>query len=199
MSRKKQAILHSATVLFAQKGFKDTAIAELAKATQVAEGTIFYHFKNKTDLFLAVLEGVREGIISEFERYIGGRRFDTGLAMVEEVIAFYLYLASHQEAWFLLLHRHYPYELARMNTECRGHLEAIYNALVDLFEGAIATGQADGSIDALPSRKTAFILFSMVNGLIWLKSYGLYDPATFYKEVLSSCRRILAPHDKEIE
>jgi len=49
MTVKKQRILEAATVLFAEKGFKDTSIAELAGITDTAQGTIFYHFKNKFD------------------------------------------------------------------------------------------------------------------------------------------------------
>ena len=57
---KKQAILEAATRLFSVKGFKDTSMAELSKMIGVAQGTIFYHFKNKEELFLAVLERTKE-------------------------------------------------------------------------------------------------------------------------------------------
>ena len=67
---KKEAILQAATILFSTKGFKDTSMNELCKMTGVAEGTIFYHFKNKQDLFLAVLEAIKWEIIEEFENYL---------------------------------------------------------------------------------------------------------------------------------
>lgn len=192
MPPKKQAILRAATILFGEKGFKDTSVAEIAQITGAAEGTIFYHFKNKTELFLAVLEGVKSGILREFDEYISGRYFDHGLEMVEEVIAFYLYLAGHREEWFLLLNRHYPYELSRVNAECRGYLEAIYSTLVDLFEGAILKGQGDGSIEKMPSRKIALLLYAMVHGLVWLKFHDLYDTGTLYQELLVVCRKLLS-------
>ena len=192
MANKKQTILHIATFLFAQKGFNETSIAEVARMTQSAEGTIFYHFKTKNDLFLAVLSGVKEGISKEFEEYLGTKRFETGLEMIGEVIAFFFYLAAHHEDWFMLIQRHYPYELARTNVECRGHLEAIFNTLINLFEAAIARGQEDGSIGSLPTRKTALLLFSMVNGLVWVKFHDLYDPASLYEELQRACHRILS-------
>jgi AcrR family transcriptional regulator len=191
VAKKKRTILNAATILFAEKGFNETTTAELARLTKSAEGTIFYHFKTKTDLFLAILEDVKEGIIQEFDQYVGERDFNNGLEMMEEVIAFFLYLAGHKEEWFRLIQRHYPYEFARVNQECRGHLESIYNTLLDLFEGAIMRGQMDGSIRELHPRKTALLLFSMVNGLIWLKFHDLYDTGTLYNELLAYCRRIL--------
>jgi AcrR family transcriptional regulator len=196
MAEKKRAILDAATVLFAEKGYNETSIAELAHITGSAEGTIFYHFKTKNHLFLAVLSGVKQGITREFEQYVGTHRFKTGLEMIGEVIAFFFYLAAHHEEWFLLIQRHYPYELARINEECRGHLEAIFNTLIDLFEAAIRRGQEDGSIRALPTRKMALVLFSMVNGLAWLKFHDLYDAASLYQELFAACQKMLAKGDR---
>jgi len=191
MPKKKDAILRAAIVLFSEKGFKDTSVTDLAAMTGAAEGTIFYHFKSKENLFLEILKRVREKIIEEFNIYIAERSFETGLDMAEGVVSFYLYLAGTMEHGFLLLHRHYPYELALVNPVCREHLEAIYNCLVDIFERAITLGQEDGSISAAHSRKVALILFSMVDGLVRFKTYNLYDAGALYNELISSCRRML--------
>jgi len=53
---KKQAILEVATKLFSKNGFKDTSMADLANVIGTAQGTIFYHFNTKEQLFLAVLK-----------------------------------------------------------------------------------------------------------------------------------------------
>ncbi|OPX40585.1 MAG: TetR/AcrR family transcriptional regulator [Deltaproteobacteria bacterium] len=188
---KRTNILKAALRLFAEKGFRDTTMTELSKVTGAAEGTIFYHFKTKEDIFLAILENARKEIIGEFERYFRETRFPNGLEMMEGVISFYLYLSARMEDPFLLLHRHYPYQLAEKNQVCREHLEAIYNCLVDFFEQAITQGQEDGSIRAMPARKTALLLFTMVDGLIRFKNYNLYDASALYSEVIDVSRRML--------
>jgi AcrR family transcriptional regulator len=53
MTKKKQ-IMSVATKLLSLKGYKDTSMAELAKITGVAQGTIFYHYNSKEELFLAI-------------------------------------------------------------------------------------------------------------------------------------------------
>ena len=95
------------------------------------------------------------------------------------------------EDQFRLLHRHYPYELAQGNAACRQHLEAIYECFIDVFEQAITHGQKDGSINNLPARKIALIIFSMVDGLVRFNTYNLYDAGALYNEVIESCRRML--------
>ena len=188
---KKEAILTAATVLFSKNGFKETSTADLAKMIGVAEGTIFYHFKNKNTLFLAVLGRTRELILEEFASYMSNHRFDNGLDKIEHAVAFHLYLAGKMENQFLLLHRYYPYQMAEVLPECRNHLEAIYDCLVDIYEGAIEAGQRDGSIKKGPLRKTALIIFSMVDGMVRFKTYNLYNANALFNELVSACEGIL--------
>ncbi|MBU1000972.1 MAG: TetR/AcrR family transcriptional regulator [Proteobacteria bacterium] len=188
---KKDKILLMATRMFAGKGFADTSTAELAGITGVAESTIFYHFKNKEELFLEVLRKVREEIVQHFEEHEQSQGFESGLDKVEGLLGYYLYLAGAMEDAFLLLHRHYPYMLAQDNEVCRENLEAVYNCMADIFQRAIEEGQRDGSIADIPARKTALILFTMVDGLVRFKTYNLYDAGTLFKEMVASARKIL--------
>ncbi|MBW2709034.1 MAG: TetR/AcrR family transcriptional regulator [Deltaproteobacteria bacterium] len=189
---KKESILKAATWLFAKKGFKDASMAELSKLTGAAEGTIFYHFKNKETLFLAVLETVKLKIINDFNGYTARKHFQNGLKMVEEVVSFYLYLAGHSPDLFMLLHRHDAYELAEVNPICREYLEDTYNGLVDIFEKAVNLGKKDGTIGAVPARKMALILFTLTDGLVRFNSYNLYNAGALSSELIASCRRMLA-------
>jgi AcrR family transcriptional regulator len=188
---RKEVILQAASRLFSDKGFKETSISDISEITKVAEGTIFYHYKSKEGLFLAILEGLKNEIIHGYDQYFQETTFESGLDMVEGAISYYLYLAGMKEDRFHLLHHRYPYELAAVNPVCRDHLEAIYNCVVDIFEQAIRRGQKDGSIAPMPARKMALILFSMVDGLVRFKTYNLYDPGGLYNELISASRRML--------
>jgi AcrR family transcriptional regulator len=188
---KKDIIRGAAAKLFSEKGFRETSMAELSKLTGAAEGTIFYHFKNKEELFVAILEDLRKAILEEFENYTRQRDFKNGLEMAEGAISFYLQLSAHLENRFLLLHRHDLYELAEVNPECRSHLEAIYHCFLDIFESAVVRGQKDGSIGEMTARKAALLLFSMVDGLVRLNTYKLYDAGALYRELMELCRKML--------
>jgi AcrR family transcriptional regulator len=188
---RKEVILQAASRLFSDKGFKETSISDISEITKVAEGTIFYHYKSKEGLFLAILEGLKTEIVNGFDRYFQEKKFESGLDMVEGAISYYLYLAGMKEDRFHLLHHRYPYELAAVNPVCRDHLEAIYNRVLDIFEQAIRRGQEDGSIESVPARKMALILFSMVDGLVRFKTHNLYDPGGLYNELISASRRML--------
>ncbi|QTA82926.1 DNA-binding HTH domain-containing protein, TetR-type [Desulfonema limicola] len=188
---KKDTILFAGTRLFAEKGFSDTSMAELAEINNIASATIFYHFKNKEELFLAVLKNVKNEIIQSFEEYFKTKKFESGLEMVEGVISFFIYMAGQKEEWFLLLHRHHPYRLAEVNPTCRNHLEEIYNCFTDIFERAIRLGKKDGSIRDISTHKTALIVLSMVDGIIRFKTYQLYNAGALYNDLIDLCRTML--------
>ena len=197
--KRKQAILETATILFSRNGYKETSTAELSKIIGVAEGTIFYHFKNKETLFLSVLEHTREMIFEEFEDYTEKQHFKKGIDMIESAVAFHLYLAGKMENQFLLLHRYYPYQMAQELPDCRRNLEAIYDCLVRIYEDAIETGQKDGSIDLMPARKTALIIFSMVDGVVRFKTYNLYNASALFNELIIACKKILKSDNLNME
>lgn len=51
-------ILDTAETVFAEKGVSRTALNDIAKAAGVTRGAIYWHFKNKADLFSAMLKRV---------------------------------------------------------------------------------------------------------------------------------------------
>lgn len=55
-SDKYQRIVHAAIKVFSQKGFFHAKVADVAKAADVADGTIYLYFKNKDDLLISIFE-----------------------------------------------------------------------------------------------------------------------------------------------
>lgn len=188
---KKNTILLAATELFSQKGYEGASMAELSRMTGAAGGTIFHHFKNKEELFLKILEEFKEAILSAFDQYLQAGNFRSGLELVEGAVSFYLQLAGQMQSQFLLLHRHFPYKMAESNPICRDYLESIYDCLLDIFEKGIVRGQQDGSIDQVPARQNAMILFSMVDGIARFNTYQLYDAGALYSDLMAACRKML--------
>jgi len=168
-------------------------MAELSNLSGVAEGTIFYHFKTKEDLLLQILATLKEKITTEFRDYRESRTAQLGMEMAEESISFYLYLAGKLEDEFLLLHHDFIYQLAQVNPTCRGYLQEVYDCLVDIFEEAIEVGRKDGSISERSGRKTALLIFTMVDGLVRFKHLNLYNAAALHGELIASCQQMIKP------
>jgi len=59
-------ILKAAMRLFAVRGFHETSMAEVARAASVSKALIFWHFKTKEELFMAVLNRLLEPYFIDF-------------------------------------------------------------------------------------------------------------------------------------
>lgn len=190
--KKRERILDVGARLFATKGFRNTNVAEIARETEVAEGTIFYHFKTKEDLFLEIMKDFRRAVTEELEGLDVSHSSAVGLSRMELIISSYLSLASSMEDRFLLLHRHDAYELSEQNPLFRAELEGIYTCFIDLLDRAVAQGQRDGSITTdIPARRLAMIVFALVDSVARLNTYKLYDAGSLYGDLLKSVVRLL--------
>jgi TetR/AcrR family transcriptional regulator len=56
MQNGEQAILEAAEILFAEKGFAAVSMSAIAKLANTSKPNIYHHFKNKNDLYLAIMK-----------------------------------------------------------------------------------------------------------------------------------------------
>jgi TetR/AcrR family fatty acid metabolism transcriptional regulator len=65
---KREAILRAATSVFAEKGFFNSKVADIAKAAGVADGTVYLYFKNKDDVLHSIFDRAMDEFIAEGRR-----------------------------------------------------------------------------------------------------------------------------------
>ncbi len=61
---KRQRIMEAAVSVFAQNGFYNSTVADVARVADVADGTIYLYFKNKDDLLISIFEHSMDMFIS---------------------------------------------------------------------------------------------------------------------------------------
>ena len=65
---KRGAILRAATSVFAEKGFFNAKVADIAKAAGVADGTVYLYFKNKDDVLHSIFDRAMDEFIADGSR-----------------------------------------------------------------------------------------------------------------------------------
>lgn len=63
----KQFIVDVATKIFEHKGYSATSMADIKNETNVSKGTIYYHFKNKEELYLYCIQQVSNEFIRNWD------------------------------------------------------------------------------------------------------------------------------------
>jgi AcrR family transcriptional regulator len=95
-----QAIAEAAQQLFVERGFDAVTVAEVARAADVSEGTVFNYFPTKEDLFYSgmqafeaeLVEAVRdrrpgESVLHAFSRFVLDRSGRLATEEVAEIVA----------------------------------------------------------------------------------------------------------------
>jgi AcrR family transcriptional regulator len=82
-------ILAAAERLFAERGFDHTSTARIAAEAGVPHGLIFYHFKTKMDLLLAL---IRDDRVTALDDLLPG--LDTGTGLHQAVIELWIRLST---------------------------------------------------------------------------------------------------------
>jgi AcrR family transcriptional regulator len=67
LERTRQTILDVASELFMSKGFKNTATREIALKAGITQPNLYYHFKNKQELYMAVIQQLTETVRVELK------------------------------------------------------------------------------------------------------------------------------------
>ena len=67
---KRAAILRAAIKVFAQKGYFNSKVADIAKEAGIADGTVYLYFKSKDEILHSIFDRAMEEFIAEGKREI---------------------------------------------------------------------------------------------------------------------------------
>src|SRR5512136_3449614 len=68
----RDVILNTSAKLFSQQGFNGVSIRDIATACGMTNAALYYHFKNKEDLFLAILQRDHEKTLDDLRAAAAG-------------------------------------------------------------------------------------------------------------------------------
>ena len=69
---KRDLILRAATKVFAQNGYFQSQVADVARVAGVAAGTVYLYFKSKDDLLVSIFERSMNDVLAEGRKAIAG-------------------------------------------------------------------------------------------------------------------------------
>ncbi|QQK81013.1 TetR/AcrR family transcriptional regulator [Salicibibacter cibi] len=97
-------ILDAAKDLFAAKGYQHVSMRQIAKELSYSHGSIYYHFKNKAELFYALVEVYFVMLDEKIEAAVAGQKSNIGKLrhICLGFIEFGLTHQSHYEIMFLI-------------------------------------------------------------------------------------------------
>jgi TetR/AcrR family transcriptional regulator, cholesterol catabolism regulator len=180
----RETILEEAALLFKRNGYRKTRLEELAQVLGVTRPAIYYHFKAKQDLLVAMYMEA----MAALNGIAAGDGEDEGLPPVERfwqrIEAHAVYIASYpvQAGIFFEEEEELPDDV---RAELRRMLVAYTDRLVELYSAAQASGDA-------PEGDPRVAVSAVLGGAIW--TYRWYpgsdwdDPRAAAREVVRVLR-----------
>ena len=156
----RDAILDTSANLFSQHGYNGVSIRDIAQACGMTNAALYYHFKNKEDLFLAMLQRDHEKTLVALREAASGPG-DLG-ADLKQLVACYASITCQRRQSFQTLRR----DLSNIE-DVRGHrlFGEMRSAFLRPLEERLAQAQAGGEIQSGDVRFYARLLHGLIIAL----------------------------------
>ncbi|MGL4304961.1 MAG: TetR/AcrR family transcriptional regulator [Mycobacteriaceae bacterium] len=196
--RRRRQIIEAAYLLFAERGYAAASISELAKRSEMGEGTVYRYFASKREILDSVFDFVVEKIITIVQPQsllLGAQSFD-GLITQFSLISERLFaLVENEPALLQLL----LVEIGAIDIELKHRLLGLQRVVAGFLCRALETGISDGWVrqDIDPEVAAHTILMLMLPGLLQeLRGYGTATNRDRYmRVVIGVISRALKPED----
>lgn len=162
-------VVQAAVRVFAEKGYYEASMDEIAAEAQVAKGTLYYHFDSKAELFKAV---VRDGLQWLKDRIDADLRSPWTLEqLVSRLIAHSLDLVAESRGLaHLVLHE----RAAGMEEQTIAEIREMRDGYVTYMAGILENGKRHGIVRVSDCRLAASALIGLLDSCsrFWLSSDG---------------------------
>jgi len=174
LARRKE-ILNSALRLFSQKGYHQTSMSEIARASEFSIGSLYNFFKSKEELFFVLFKEEIEEIERRVQTEIAkkGSVKEKLTALLETLFS---YFEEHWEAFVVLALNRQSFE-AGLKDNLFQILHLKHLQFVKTMKEIIEQGIKERELKELKPEEMASALIGLVNGSIflWLESGRSYS------------------------
>jgi len=168
-------IIDAATRLFAEQGYQQTTISEIAKLVGLAEGSIYDHFRGKEDLLLTIPDVWVTTAIDELEVQLLG--IEGAFNKLRKFLWWYIhYIQSAPmtaKVVFLFLKTNPNF----IESVVYPNVRTFYSCLIRIFEEGIESGEMAEDLDPFVARSIVLgtIEHMVIRWLLKGMTYSLFD------------------------
>jgi TetR/AcrR family fatty acid metabolism transcriptional regulator len=169
---KYQRILEAAVRVFAELGFYQSTISQIAREAGVADGTIYLYFKNKDDILVQFFSYKAKQVFDLFREEVSNA--DNAVEKLRNLIRRHLEEFQRDKNMAIV----YQAETHQNSRSAEPQIREMSKMYLDIVSEIVEQGQADGSMrkDLYLSLVKRFIVGAVDETInSWLHSGGNYD------------------------
>lgn len=162
-ARRRESLLAAAKKVFAQKGFHETTMGDVAKAGRSSYGTVYWYFPSKDALFHELMDNEKESLRRHIVSVVADSSPSDLTSMLEAAIRATFEFFEADKATVKLLFR----DSYAMGNRFEKHLFAIYEGFISDLSDVITEAQRRGEIVEAPAHVVAFSIAALVGQLAY--------------------------------
>ncbi len=168
----RQQILHEATRLFVDRGYHGLSMREIAEAVGVSKAGLYYHFKDKEDLFLAILTNNLERLEQTIQQ---ARQAAAVRGQVELFVTEIFQWAPEQRAIIRLASQ----EMDHLSQHSVTEFTRLYHAkFISQIQAMLAAGIEHGELRAMDPVVATWLLLGMMYPYLYSSHAGEMNTST---------------------
>jgi AcrR family transcriptional regulator len=187
--RTKEAILRTATSLFATQGFDGTPTLQIASEAGVTEPMIFYHFDSKDELFKHIIQITFSAYFERADKLAQKR--GTPFKKIQQLVELHFDIVSDMPDAMNLVVSTCPARLRDPEDICTRNTYEFRRRLIKYFTKYLKEGIKNGEFVNLSIKETAELLTAITNGIVRYRAMGLNQMPNMKKTTIDFCRRSL--------
>ena len=166
--------MEAAVKVFAEQGFYQSTIAQIARKAEVADGTIYLYFKNKDDLLVQFFEFKTRQVFDRFQK--GVKKGDNAIEKLTKLVRRHLKEFEKDRNMAAV----YQSETRRNSPLVKDHIRRMSEMYLAIVSGIVGQGQMEGFFRTdlhldLVKRYILGAVEEVINN--WIRSGGNYDLA----------------------
>ncbi|CAN5471831.1 TetR/AcrR family transcriptional regulator [soil metagenome] len=163
---RRERILDAAFHTFATRGYRDTAVDDIAGASETSKGGIYFHFPTKDAIFRELMQTTADKLVARVERAVALETEPVARAeaAIRTVLATF---AGHRTMARLLF-----LDTVGAGRVFQAETNALHARFAALIEGYLDDAVASGAIPLLDARVTSIAWFGAINEVVarWLQA-----------------------------
>jgi AcrR family transcriptional regulator len=180
---RRERILDAAFSAFAKRGYRDTAVDDIAAAAETSKGGIYFHFPSKEAIFRELMETTADKLVARVERAVALETEPVARAEVALHTVLTTFAGHRTMARVLFL------DMAGAGRAFQAETNTLHERFAALIKGYLDDAVASGAIPPLDTEITSVVWFGALNEVVarWLladKPGSLEDSYPALREVL---------------
>jgi TetR/AcrR family transcriptional repressor of nem operon len=181
----RQLLIEAGARLFHQNGYNNTGIQEILKETGIPKGSFYFHFKNKEDFALEVIEYYSEHFRDMYDKYANDKNY-TPLTSLRNFLESFIIFYDNSGCKLGCPIGNFALEMSDLSEPIRKKLNTVFDLMRDKIASTMSEAQNLNEISIeLNSLEIAdFIITSWEGALLLMKTTKNTQPLTKFINIL---------------